>query len=58
MRAALCALISHSTTVLPGLTVLHDLCSVTKKMTQKYGEFTQDPAFQSVKWWQKLPGMK
>ncbi|KAG7673544.1 hypothetical protein NADE_004769 [Nannochloris sp. 'desiccata'] len=31
--------------------------SVTKRMSQKYGEFTQDPAFQK-KWWQGIPGFK
>jgi hypothetical protein len=31
--------------------------SVTRKMTQKYGEFTSDPAFQSKKWWQNIPGL-
>jgi hypothetical protein len=30
-------------------------CSVTRKMTKKYGEFTSDPAFQK-KWWQNIPG--
>ena len=33
------------------------VCSVTRKMTQKYGEFTNDPAFQKKKWWQNIPGM-
>lgn len=31
--------------------------SMTKKISQKYGEFTQDPAFQK-KWWQGIPGFK
>jgi hypothetical protein len=33
--------------------------SVTKKMTQKYGEFTTDPAWSSSgkKWWQSIPGL-
>ncbi len=31
--------------------------NVTKRMSQKYGEFTQDPAFQK-KWWQGIPGFK
>lgn len=33
--------------------------SVTKKMTQKYGEFTTDPAWSSQKksWWQNIPGL-
>lgn len=31
--------------------------SVTRKMTEKYGQFTQDPAFQK-KWWRKLPFFK
>lgn len=31
--------------------------SVTKRMSQKYGEFTQDPAYQK-KWWQGIPGFK
>lgn len=31
--------------------------SVTKKMSQKYGDFTQDVAFKQ-KWWQKMPGFK
>lgn len=31
--------------------------SVTRKMTQKYGEFTTDPAFQK-KWWQNIPGFR
>ena len=29
--------------------------NVTKKMSQKYGEFTNDTAFK-VKWWQRMPG--
>lgn len=36
---------------------LYVLCSVTRKMTQKYGEFTNDPAFQKKKWWQNIPGL-
>lgn len=31
--------------------------TVTKKMSAKYGEFTQDPAFHR-KWWQSIPGLK
>jgi len=33
--------------------------SVTKKMTQKYGEFTTDPAWSNQKksWWQNIPGL-
>ena len=33
--------------------------SVTKKMTQKYGEFTADPAWSNQKksWWQNIPGL-
>jgi hypothetical protein len=31
--------------------------SVTKKMSEKYGAFTQDPAFQR-KWWNKIPGLR
>ncbi len=31
--------------------------SVTRRMTQKYGEFTTDPAFQK-KWWQNIPGFR
>lgn len=31
--------------------------TVTRKMTEKYGEFTQDPAFQK-KWWKKIPGLR
>jgi len=36
------------------LTVCVATCSVTKKMTQKYGEFTQDPAFQASGAWYKV----
>lgn len=31
--------------------------SLTKRISQKYGEFTQDPAYQK-KWWQGIPGFK
>lgn len=33
--------------------------SVTRKMTQKYGEFTTDPAWSNQKkaWWQNIPGL-
>lgn len=31
-------------------------CSVSRKMSDKYGEFTQDPAFQQ-KWWNRIPGL-
>lgn len=30
--------------------------SVNKRMSEKYGAYTNDPAFQK-KWWQKMPGM-